>query len=722
MMRYRLFASIQPRLLAVLICCSILLVPNQGRTQANLLIYTNDLVNGFQDWSWASDDLSCPSPVRSGTYSISVSGALGTALSFYHADFDTSLYSNLSFLINGGAGGQVLTVQAQLGEVNTPNPYNLPALSANTWKLVTIPLSSLGVANKTNFDRFWIQYAGGTTNTFYVDDIQLTAKPAPALTHINLNVAQTLGTADARWFGVNTAIWDSYFTGGTNTANTESLLKEAGLLALRFPGGSASDEYHWASNTSLTNTWTWSTPFSAFAPVATNVGAEVFITVNYGTGTPGEAAAWVKNSNVTNHYGFKYWEIGNEVYGTWETDSNSLPNDPYTYAVRAQAYIQQMKTADPTIKIGVVVTPGETSFANYTNHGAYNPRTGQTNYGWTAVLLSTLKTLGVTPDFAIHHRYPEYTDGESDPLLLQNSTGWADDAADLRQQISDYFGAGGANIELLCTENNSNSGAQGKQSTSLVNGLYYMDSLCQLMKTEFHSLLWWDWRNGIDNTGNLDPTLYGWRLYGDMGLVDGSGGALTNRYPTYYAAKLMQYFARPGDTVLNATSDYALLSAYAARRADGSLSLLVIHKDPTTNFTAQIAVAGFSPDVNATLRSYGMPQDNAAETGVGSPDLFQTNIAVAGATFEYTFAPYSATVISLSPAPPSLVALPGTSSSNTQVLQLRGQAGVPYVLQSSTNLVTWNSVSTNLLTSSSLNITNTSLPAVAHFWRAVWVP
>src|SRR6185312_13260327 len=210
------------------------------------------------------------------------------------------------------------------------------------------------------------------------------------------------------------------------------------------------------------------------------------------------------------------------------TDSNTFPNDAYTYATRVQQYIQQMKAADPTIKIGVVVTPGEANSSNgYTNHLAYNPRTGQTNYGWTAVLFTTLKNLGVTPDFAVHHRYPEYTDGESDPLLLQGTSGWAADAADLRQQITDYFGPGGTNIELLCTENNSNAGSQGKQSVSLVNGLYYADSLAQLMKTEFNSLCWWDLRNGADYSGNMAPTLYGWRMYGDIGMINGLGNVLS---------------------------------------------------------------------------------------------------------------------------------------------------------------------------------------------------
>ena len=63
--------------------------------------------------------------------------------------------------------------------------------------------------------------------------------------------------------------------------------------------------------------------------------------------------------------------------------------------------------------------------------------------------------------------------------------------------------ATGTNIELLVTENNSDSGPDGKQSTSLVNGLYLADSLAQLMKTEFNSFVWWDLRNGTDTSGDF---------------------------------------------------------------------------------------------------------------------------------------------------------------------------------------------------------------------------
>jgi alpha-L-arabinofuranosidase len=63
-----------------------------------------------------------------------------------------------------------------------------------------------------------------------------------------------------------------------------------------------------------------------------------------------------------------------------------------------------MKAADPTIKIGAVAVTGEDSYANYTDHPAVNPRTGASHNGWTPVMLATLKSVGITPDFLIYHR------------------------------------------------------------------------------------------------------------------------------------------------------------------------------------------------------------------------------------------------------------------------------------------------------------------------------
>jgi hypothetical protein len=618
--------------------------------QTDQVIYTDSLLSGWQSWSWATVNFANTSPVHGGTRSASVNADAWEAIYLHHDAFDTSGYTDLVFWIHGSpTGGQLLQVQALLnGTAQTA--VMLPPLPANTWQKITLSLASLGVAGKPNMDGVWIQDRSGTTQpTFYVDDISLTAVPAPSIVSVAVNAAQTIRTIDARHFGVNAAVWDAVF----DTTTTISLLSEMGNQALRFPGGSLSDEYHWQSNTTGSNTWQWATSFDKFAHVATATAAKVFITVNYGSGTSAEAADWVRYANITKGYGFKFWEIGNENYGSWETDNNPRPHDPYTYANRFKDYYNQMKAVDPTIKIGAVSITGEDSYANYTDHPATNPRTGQGHNGWTPVMLATLRSLGITPDFIIHHRYPQAPGAESDAGLLQSSGTWATEAADLRQQLSDYLGTAGAGVELVCTENNSVYSNPGKQTTSLVNGLFLADSIGTAMKTEFNAVVWWDMRNGQETANNNSSSLYGWRLYGDYGIVNGANPAgPADRYPAYYVARLLQYFARGGDLLAPASSDYNLLSPYAARRADGSLTLLVINKSAAAALNANITINGYSPSGTLYAYSYGVPQDEAARTGVGSADIALNSYTGAGPTFAFTFPSYSATVLSLNGAPP----------------------------------------------------------------------
>ncbi len=166
-----------------------------------------------------------------------------------------------------------------------------------------------------------------------------------------------------------------------------------------------------------------------------------------------------------------------------ETDSNVYPHDPYTYAMSGQLLHANESGQTRTIKIGVVATPGEDSSSNgYTSHPAVNPRTGQVHYGWVPVMMATLKAQGITPDFMVHHRYPEHTSaanpsGSDSDALLQSSTAWFSDVAELRQEISDYFGTGGTNIELVCTENNSDAGALWAGNRPARSTAYYADSL-----------------------------------------------------------------------------------------------------------------------------------------------------------------------------------------------------------------------------------------------------
>jgi hypothetical protein len=156
---------------ALAVAASVFSATSGAWAQANLPIYTDHLVNGFQDWSWAPHN-NISSPVHTGGNSIAVTvNGTWQAISFHQADFDTSTYANFVFWASGGAaGGQRLQVYAQFGpgDTNSGPAYALPALSANTWQELVIPLTALGVANKSNVNRFntcWLAVRHGWAGT-----------------------------------------------------------------------------------------------------------------------------------------------------------------------------------------------------------------------------------------------------------------------------------------------------------------------------------------------------------------------------------------------------------------------------------------------------------------------------------------------------------------------------------------------------------------------------
>jgi hypothetical protein len=70
---------------------------------------------------------------------------------------------------------------------------------------------------------------------------------------------------------------------------------------------------------------------------------------------------------------------------------------------------------------------------------------------------------------------------------------------------------------------------------------------------------------------------------------------------------------------------------------------------------------------------------------------------------------------------PSLAVVSAKPGSGSFVLQLSGFSGQSYWIETSTNLVNWTTISTNVLTYSSVNITNTVNGSSSHqYWRAYW--
>ena len=609
-------------------------------------IYGDALVNGWNNWSWASVNTASTTTVHTGSSAIAVTADAFEALYLQHAALPTDAYESLKFWINGGAtGGQTLNVVALRNDVSQP-AVTIGPLPAGTWQEVVIPLAQLGISNASDLTGLWLQENGGVTQpTFFVDDVYLEFAPPPAVVNVTVNPKQRIRKVDRRMFGINAAVWDGAYA----SPNTTQLLKELNNQSLRFPGGSLSDVYHWQTNMSEGQTFEWATSFDEFVAVAAETRAAVYITANYGTGTPEEAAAWVRYANKVKRHNIRYWEVGNENYGAWEADNNTRPHDPVTYATRFKEYWRQMKAVDPSIKIGAVVVLGEDAFANYPEQQVTNPRTGQVHSGWTPVMLDTLKQLGITPDFVVYHRYEQGPGGESDLFLLNSAASWANDAAALRQNLNDYLGQKARHVELAVTEHNSVFSNPGKQTTSLVNGLFYADAMGNLLKTEFNAMLWWDLRNGQEAGNNNSASLYGWRRYGDYGIVNAADPAgPADRYPTFYVNKLLKYFARGGEKVVQASSDYGSLGVYAVKGADHSLRILVINKHPSAALNATISLPALKRGEKAKVFSYGIAQDEAARTGEGSADIQQSTLTLQGSTLTFSPGPYSVHVIQLS--------------------------------------------------------------------------
>lgn len=150
------------------------------------------------------------------------------------------------------------------------------------------------------------------------------------------------------------------------------LLKEQGIRILRFPGGNYVSGYLWKDDAvPLEKRPTMKNPaWNQYDPhhVGTDehirlcrlIGAEPMICVNAGNGTPEEAADWVEYCNGgadtkwgrvradlghPEPYNVRVWEIGNELWGSWQIGNC----DSVEYARRYRAFYEAMKARDPSI-------------------------------------------------------------------------------------------------------------------------------------------------------------------------------------------------------------------------------------------------------------------------------------------------------------------------------------------------------------------------------------
>jgi Cellulose binding domain/Fibronectin type III domain len=450
---------------------------------------------------------------------------------------------------------------------------------------------------------------------------------------VTVNAREGLATVPATGIGVNDAVWDSQL--GTSTIS--NLLRAAGVQMMRYPGGSYGDIYHWADNTAPGGFVAPNTDFNTFMASVQRVGAQPIIIANYGTGSPQEAAAWVRYANVTKGYGAKFWEIGNEIYGNghygadWEAD-NHADKSPAAYANGVVAYAQAMKAVDPTIEVGAVLTTP----ASWPDGLVGGGDSGT----WNQTVLSIA---GPSIDFVDLHWYPPGNASAAD--VLARPAQIPDAISQVRQEIARFAGPGAGRIGISLTETNSIVGLDTQPGA-----LYLADTAAGLLENGVFTVDWWDVHNG----GVAVSTVAGQTDFGDSGLFSSAtcmtGGcepALNTPFAPYYALGILSTFARPGDQMIGAGSSQSLVSAHAVRRPNGDVAVLLVNKDPGSAHPVTIDYAGL------TLAA-GAPAVSTFTNGAASIATAQTGTATG-----QVLPPYSLTVLVLHTTGGAPVPAPG---------------------------------------------------------------
>jgi hypothetical protein len=363
------------------------------------------------------------------------------------------------------------------------------------------------------------------------------------------------------------------------------------------------------------------------------------VIVNFGTGTPQEAAAWVHYANKVKGYGIKFWEIGNEMEGFWEGGGPANARD---YARRFIAFYEAMKAEDPSITLIGTANGHESS------SGLYDGQSYIQAFLNRLILVGKSNYLG---GLSIHD-YPQWG-LKSQELLDSTPSRMASIAVTIASQLSKLPYPD--KMPVWITEFNTSDHVIPDISVRLENGLWLTQYLCEFIRhfgNRGYATLW-----NVMNGGSAINDPKG----ADHGYLQAEAGPYQyQERADYWAMRLMAcHWAMPGEArahqFLDASSTQDRLAPYATLRPDGSLALLVVNRDPQTDFKASLNLQGFSPAAQASGWKFDSANYQWSLTSKpyhADPDKPPTpfTLNAAGASFTYTFPKYSLTVLKFDPA------------------------------------------------------------------------
>ncbi|MGC8595691.1 MAG: discoidin domain-containing protein [Candidatus Kryptoniota bacterium] len=376
--------------------------------------------------------------------------------------------------------------------------------------------------------------------------------------NVSVEAQNVISTVSPLLYGLNVARWDEDLFPGPSRdmlldCDRDAIrkVKDAGFTLLKYPGGNDADHYIWNSP----NNSDGEMNTDEYAALLYALGAEGFITVNFNE-SPELAANWVRYCNKIKCYGIKYWEVGDEQWGTWARGHTT----PERYAERFIQFVKAMKGVDSTIKIAANVQPSD------------DPE------GWTC---RVLKAAGEYIDMVTFSYYPLTNKNENEDSLLASIGTYKRDYARIRHALQMTLpGQKGDSMWIVNVGYNSISGRPGPITLSIANALWVADLLGTMAELGQKMSCYWALHNSYPPGG------------GDYGILS-EDGKNTPSY-NYYVFPIFTHLF--GQTLVKATSSDSSVSIYSALNGTDTLSIIAINKDRESPRDVVFNLKGFDPE------------------------------------------------------------------------------------------------------------------------------
>ena len=303
--------------------------------------------------------------------------------------------------------------------------------------------------------------------------------------------------------------------------------------------------------------------------------AETMVTVNMGTGTIEMAVEWVKWVKQREKYlrapfNVKYWEMGNELDGTWEL-GHFLPDgsemDAKEYVRRYKLFASAMKEADAGIKVG-----------------------GSAASSMELKFVEELIRDDEAPiDFISFHAYPSPNDLQGLSNMIMHGSAIHEAVGKIKSWITEYRPGNEHKIEIAVTEWNIKV-EEDLSTVDIRNALWSAAMIGEMAKAGVDIAIQWD--------------LFSTTATGGHGLFNPSGMKLPRSQ--YWACYLWSHFM--GDRLLKTSHEGSQAIRTYVTADESHVSVMLINTSHDENALAGLNIPEVEEAIDGQVVTFSADQ------------------------------------------------------------------------------------------------------------------